>query len=158
MIEKTPVEIELDRTLLVDEIGIVTATFGPYRLKTTHQPMFRRDGDSLVPFAMEARIAPERDGIAVSPSAFFRRCPAAEGFRRSAVPKLNLSNVANIGVDQPERYDYYLTIDPRLEASAEPAVEGGGLPRSSPAWTFRVHPSSARCSTPTSSTCRPSSL
>lgn len=130
MIEKTPVEIELDRTLLVDEIGIVTATFGPYRLKTTHQPIFRRDGDSLVPFAMEARIAPERDGIAVSPSAFFADVALPQrSFVEALCRRLNLSNVANIGVDLPERYDYYLTIDPRLEASAEPPVEGGSLPR-----------------------------
>lgn len=130
MADKSPVEVELDRALLLDEVGIVTGVFGAHRLKTSHQPMFRREGNLLVPFGVEARIAPERDGQPVTPAAFFDQVPLPQrGFVEALCRKLNLNNYHAIGVDQPEGFDYYLTIDPRLEAAEEAASEIAAVSR-----------------------------
>ena len=130
MVAKSPLESELERALLVDEIGIVSAVIGPHRLKTTHQPMFRRDGAVLVPFGAEARIVAERDGASETAAAFFDQVPLPQrGFAEAVCRKLNLNNFHHIGIDDPHGFDCYLTIDPRLEASEEAMAEIAAVPR-----------------------------
>jgi EAL domain-containing protein (putative c-di-GMP-specific phosphodiesterase class I) len=105
---------DLERALVVDEVGIETGIYGNYGLKTAHQPIFRRKGAELVPFAVEARVAPFRAGNAVAPAEFFEETPQADrGFVEALCRTLHLRNHHNVGIDEPERFELYLTIDPR---------------------------------------------
>ena len=56
--------------ILVDEAGIESGIWGAFRLKSGYQPVFRRDGETLLPFAVEGRTLVQLDGSAV-PSALF---------------------------------------------------------------------------------------
>ncbi|WP_353645010.1 EAL domain-containing protein [Mesorhizobium sp. WSM2239] len=104
---------DLDRALFVDEIGIETGIYGNYRLKTAHQPIFRREGAELIPFAVEARVVPFRGGSAIAPAEFFEKTPQADrAFVEALCRTLHLRNHRNIGIDEPERFELYLTIDP----------------------------------------------
>jgi EAL domain-containing protein (putative c-di-GMP-specific phosphodiesterase class I) len=57
-------------SILVDEAGIESGVWGKFRLKSSYQPLFRQQGDRLVPFAVEGRISAWLDGKAVSPGRF----------------------------------------------------------------------------------------
>ncbi len=105
--------LELERALFADEIGIETGIYGHYRLKTVHQPVFRRERAGLVPFAVEARVAPFRQRSAVAPAAFFEETPQSDrAFVETLCRILHLRNHRNVGIDEPERFELYLTIDP----------------------------------------------
>ena len=77
----TQIPPELEPALLVDEVGIETGIYEKYRLKTAHQPIFRREAAELVPFAVEARVAPFRGGEA---------CPAGLFEDKSSNPTVRL--------------------------------------------------------------------
>jgi EAL domain-containing protein (putative c-di-GMP-specific phosphodiesterase class I) len=138
MIDKTGSPKKLDRALLVDEVGIETGRYGSYRLKTAHQPIFRRESAELVPFAVEARVAPFRRGSAMAPAEFFEQTPQSDrAFVEALCRTLHLRNQRNVGVDEPERFELYLTIDPRFEGfeaagnaarSLASAAEEAGIP------------------------------
>jgi EAL domain-containing protein (putative c-di-GMP-specific phosphodiesterase class I) len=105
---------DLERALFVDEIGIETGIYKNYRLKTAHQPIFRRAGAELIPFAVEARVAPFRGGSAVAPTEFFEETPQSDrAFVEALCRTLHLRNHRNVGIDDPDRFELYLTIDPR---------------------------------------------
>jgi EAL domain-containing protein (putative c-di-GMP-specific phosphodiesterase class I) len=107
---------DLERALVVDEIGIETGIYKNYRLKTAHQPIFRREGAELVPFAVEARVSPFREGSAVAPAEFFEGTPQSDrAFVEALCRALHLRNHRNVGIDEPERFELYLTIDPRYD-------------------------------------------
>jgi EAL domain-containing protein (putative c-di-GMP-specific phosphodiesterase class I) len=113
---------DLERALVVDEIGIETGIYGNYRLKTAHQPIFRREGAELISFAVEARVAPFRRGSAVAPAEFFEEAPQSDrAFVEALCRTLHLRNHRNVGIDEPERFELYLTIDPRHDCSDAPA-------------------------------------
>lgn len=107
---------DLESALNVDEVGIETGIYGNYRLKTAHQPIFRREGAKLIPFAVEARVAPFREGSAVAPAEFFEETPQSDrAFVEALCQTLHLRNHRNVGIDEPERFELYLTIDPRYD-------------------------------------------
>lgn len=107
---------DLERALVVDEVGIETGIYGKYRLKTAHQPIFRRKGAELVPFGVEARVSPFREGSTVAPAEFFEETPQSDrAFVEALCRTLHLRNHRNVGIDEPGRFELYLTIDPRHE-------------------------------------------
>ncbi|NGO54437.1 EAL domain-containing protein [Allomesorhizobium camelthorni] len=112
---------DLESALNVDEVGIETGIYGNYRLKTAHQPIFRREGAELIPFAVEARVAPFREGSAVAPAEFFEETPQSDrAFVEALCRMLHLRNHSNVGIDEPERFELYLTIDPRYDDRESP--------------------------------------
>lgn len=112
---------DLRTALVVDEVGIETGIYGYYRLKTAHQPIFRREGAGLVPFAVEARVVPFRGGSAVAPAEFFEETPQSHrAFVEALCRTLHLRNHRNVGIDEPERFELYLTIDPRYDGWEAP--------------------------------------
>ncbi|MGE0500071.1 MAG: EAL domain-containing protein [Rhizobiaceae bacterium] len=59
------------RDIRIDEAGIHTGLWGAFRLKSVFQPVYLRDRERLVPFAVEGRTLPYVDGAALSEQ--FRR-------------------------------------------------------------------------------------
>ena len=107
----------LERALLVDEVGIETGIYGKYRLKTAHQAIYGREGANLALLGVEARVAPLLGGRAVTPAEFFEETPRADrAFVEALCRTLHLRNQRNLGVDDPDRFELYLTIDPRHDA------------------------------------------
>ena len=41
---------DVEKAIIADEIGLETGIYGQYRLKTSYQPIFRRDGATLALF------------------------------------------------------------------------------------------------------------
>jgi EAL domain-containing protein (putative c-di-GMP-specific phosphodiesterase class I) len=98
--------------ITVDEIGIEYGRYGDLLVKTAYQPVFRRSGDLLRPFAVEGLIAVTREGQAVPPADLFRRAQAS-GDRHLAEAMcrmLHLGNYRNIGVPGLK---LFLKVDPR---------------------------------------------
>lgn len=130
---------DIEKAIFVDEIGLEIGIYGDYRLKTSYQPIFRREGPNLVPFALEARVAPQRAGVQIPATEFFEGIPAADRqFVEAVCRTLHLRNHRNIGAENIENLQLYLTIDPRLEmrtgkagspASIAGLAEEAGLPR-----------------------------
>lgn len=113
--------LDLERALFVDEVGIEAGIYGNYRLKTAHQPIFRREGAELIPFAVEARVAPFRGRSAVAPAEFFKETPQSDrAFVEALCRTLHLRNHRNVGIEEPERFELYLTIDPRYDGWEAP--------------------------------------
>jgi EAL domain-containing protein (putative c-di-GMP-specific phosphodiesterase class I) len=133
MTERRDIPSDPERALFADEVGIETGIYGRYRLKTAHQPIFSREGGNLVPFAVEARVAPLRQGSPVAPAEFFEETPQADRkFVEVLCRTLHLRNQRNVGVDDPELFELYLTIDPRHDGGREGSVaaiaERAGVP------------------------------
>lgn len=116
MAESFPEEGEVDRAIFVDEVGLEIGIYGQYRLKTSYQPIFRREGSNLVPFALEARVAPYREGQQTTATEFFDVVPSADRrFVEAVCRTLHLRNHRNLGADDVANLQLYLTVDPRLE-------------------------------------------
>ncbi|MET0574246.1 MAG: EAL domain-containing protein, partial [Mesorhizobium sp.] len=62
MTETSPQLGDVEKAIIADEIGLETGIYGQYRLKTSYQPIFRRDGATLALFGLEARLAPQLAG------------------------------------------------------------------------------------------------
>lgn len=56
---------EVDDSIFADETGLFYAVQGPFRLRSTCQPIYARQGDVLVPVAVEGSVAVLRDGVPV---------------------------------------------------------------------------------------------
>ncbi len=107
----------IEEAIHVDEIGIETGRFGDFRLKSTYQPIFQRVGRALLPVAVEALIAPYRDGVATDSRTFLDEVPAADRlFVESLCRCLHLRNHHNIGVATLRLYFNY---DPRANADLD---------------------------------------
>jgi EAL domain-containing protein (putative c-di-GMP-specific phosphodiesterase class I) len=131
MTERRHSPSDLARALFVDEVGIETGIYGKYRLKTAHQPIFSRDGANLALFGVEARVSPLLGGRAVAPAEFFAETPQADrAFVEALCRMLHLRNQRNFGVDDPELFELYMTIDPRhdgLSGSVARMAENAGV-------------------------------
>lgn len=122
--------VNVEQAIFVDEVGLEIGIYGNYRLKTSYQPIFRREGSELVPFAVEARVAPHRKGARMTAAEFFQGVPPSDRqFVEAVCRSLHLRNHRNIGVDDPEHLQVYLTVDPGAGALASIAkmVEEAGL-------------------------------
>lgn len=107
---------DVEKAIFVDEIGLEIGIYGPYRLKTSYQPIFRRVGSNIVPFALEARVAPYIFGQQKTATEFFGEVPAADRrFVEMVCRTLHLRNHRNLGADDISDLQLYLTVDPRLE-------------------------------------------
>ena len=96
----TLVPADVNDAIVVDEVGIETGLYRDYRLKTSYQPIFRREGESLRPVAVDAFVAPFRDGVLVPPVEW---SGAVDGdgdrrFVKELCRTLHLHNHHNIGV------------------------------------------------------------
>jgi EAL domain-containing protein (putative c-di-GMP-specific phosphodiesterase class I) len=91
---------EIDAALQVDEVGIETARYRDYLLKSAYQPIYRREGDELRPVAVEGLARPFREGAAIPPLRFFSTVPPQDRFFVESVCRaLHLRNYRNLGVE-----------------------------------------------------------
>jgi EAL domain-containing protein (putative c-di-GMP-specific phosphodiesterase class I) len=116
MSEGFPQAYDVDKAIFVDEVGLEIGIYGHYRLKTSYQPIFMREGSNLVPVALEARVAPHRHGEQTSATEFFDEVPPSDRqFVEAVCRALHLRNHRNLGADDVAHLQLYLTVDPRLE-------------------------------------------
>ena len=119
MTEETGRPVLVCDAIAVDEVGIEAGVFGTYRLRSVYRRVFAREGDYLVPVAVEGEIVPHRNGQPVLRQEFFdqlapEEIPAVETMSCA----LHLRNRRNIGV---ETLDLHFKYDPRLLGEASPA-------------------------------------
>ncbi|MBS9721003.1 EAL domain-containing protein [Tianweitania sp. BSSL-BM11] len=93
-------QARIDNAIILDEIGIATAVFGSFRLKSVFQPIFTADASALTPWGVEARLRPLREGLPVAPTVLAETLTAAEvPFFEALCRALHIDNHPNIGVD-----------------------------------------------------------
>lgn len=93
-------QARIDNAIIIDEIGIATAVFEGFRLKSVFQPIFTAEGASLSAWGVEARLRPLRDGSPVAPSVLAETLTSAEvPFFEALCRALHIDNHPNIGVD-----------------------------------------------------------
>lgn len=101
----SPKETAAGRAFVFDEVGIESAFFGPFLLKSARQPIYRLEGDRLSPFAAEALIRTFRDGKPVSPADFFAWVPDHDRLNAERMCRaLHLRNYHNNGVEGIELF------------------------------------------------------
>lgn len=109
-----PAYPDTDKAIIADEIGIETGLYHDYRLKTAYQPIFRREGSRLCPFAVEGLAMPYLFGMRVPSFGFFGGMPPED---RSSVEGLcrvlHLRNYHNIGAPGLQ---LFLNCDPGADA------------------------------------------
>lgn len=89
----------VDAAIVVDEVGIETGVYRDYRLKTSYQPIFRREGESLRPVAVDAFVAPFHAGALVPVAEWSGAVDDDDRqFIRALCQALHLRNHRNIGV------------------------------------------------------------
>jgi EAL domain-containing protein (putative c-di-GMP-specific phosphodiesterase class I) len=116
MTETSPQLGDVEKAIIADEIGLETGIYGQYRLKTSYQPIFRRDGATLALFGLEARLAPQLAGKQITAAEFFEQvAPVDRRFVETLSRVLHLRNHRNIGADNIANLRLYLTIDPDLD-------------------------------------------
>jgi len=90
----------IDDAIVLDEIGIASASFGSFRLKSVFQPIFAAEGSALVPWGVEARLRPLRSGSAVAPAIVAASLSAVDIPQFEALCRaLHIDNHPNIGTD-----------------------------------------------------------
>lgn len=88
----------VNEAIMVDEVGIESGRYGPFRLKTLYQPIYQTRGDTLVPFGVEGLVNPFRDGETVPVSEFMGEVQRKDRmFVESMCRALHLRNYNNIG-------------------------------------------------------------
>ncbi|HEV7415908.1 MAG TPA: EAL domain-containing protein [Tianweitania sediminis] len=117
MIDATAVS----QAILVDEIGLASATFGPFMLKSVFQPIFAAAGDELAPWGAEAKLRPLRDHLPV-PSAMIAESMGGEDVIafEALCRALHLQNYHMIGVDG---LSLFCSVDARHASSANRALD-----------------------------------
>ena len=106
--------------IFVDEVGIEYGIYSDYRLRSAFQPIFRREGTLLVPFAVEGLIAPRLAGKPVPPPHLFGSVPQEDKlFVESLCRGLHLRNHHNIGV---ERLELFFNFDPLINCDLETSL------------------------------------
>lgn len=106
--------------IAVDEVGIETGRYGGFFLKSAYQPVFRRESDVLVPFAVEGLIMPFVDGKRVPSQRLFQETlPEDKIFVESMCRALHLRNYHNIGVDGLQ---LFFNFDPGVHQDAGVAI------------------------------------
>ena len=103
----------IDDALIVDEVGIESGVYGKYRLRSSYQPIFARQGQVLRPVAVEGLVTPYLAGEPVPPADFFAGLPERDWrFIEWMCRALQLRNHCNIGVGDLE---LYVDCDPPAE-------------------------------------------
>lgn len=100
--------------IVIDEVGIESGRYGGFHLKSAYQPVFRREGAMLAPFAVEGLIMPFIDSSPVPPDLLFRNTlPQDRMFVESMCRALHLRNHHNIGV---EKLQLFFNFDPHVNS------------------------------------------
>ncbi|WP_195163065.1 EAL domain-containing protein [Mesorhizobium sp. NBSH29] len=100
--------------IFADEVGLEYAIYGQTRLKTAFQPIFRAQGLALLPFAVEARVAPRLQGVAVAAGEFLAQAPRGDrAMIEAACRTIHVRNHAQLGVDDPSTWPLYISVDAR---------------------------------------------
>ncbi len=86
-------------TLVADEIGIVSARLGDCRLSSRFTPLYRHEGDLIVPYAVRASLNVTCNGEPVAPARFFEVLPQAE--RVLADSAARAVHIANLAIFDP---------------------------------------------------------
>jgi EAL domain-containing protein (putative c-di-GMP-specific phosphodiesterase class I) len=108
MFAKTGRPLLVSDAIIVDEVGIESGVYGKYRLKSSYQPIFARQGSLLWPVAVEGLILPHLAGKPVSPDLFFDQVPPEDRLIIERMCRaLHIHNHHNIGVDRLELYFNY---------------------------------------------------
>lgn len=89
-----------------------TGVWGPYRLKSAFQPIFRFDEGKLVVEAFEGLIRPFRDGDAVSPADFFQSIDAGDRFHVETLTRT--LHLLNAGTYLDPATTLFINFDPSL--------------------------------------------
>lgn len=106
--------------VVVDEVGIESGRYGPFHLKSAYQPVFRRQGDALVPFAVEGLIMPFIEGEPVQPGRLFEETPPQDRmFVETLCRALHLRNYHNIGV---EGLQLFFNFDPYVNSDRAASI------------------------------------
>ncbi|MFH2017323.1 MAG: EAL domain-containing protein [Pseudomonadota bacterium] len=106
--------------ITADEVGIRTAKFGEFRVKSAYQQIWRHRDGLLFPQAVEALARVFRDGAAIPPLEFFAQVLPEDAFRvESLCRALHLHNYHNIGVPGVQMFFNY---DPRLNGNLDQSV------------------------------------
>lgn len=96
----------------IDEVGIAYGRFQELRLKSCYQPLFRVEGDVLMPFAVEALVIAFTGGRAVPAAKLFERAAAEERVALERLCRvLHMRNYHNIGVAGLE---LFFNVDPAM--------------------------------------------
>ena len=107
-------------SILVDDNGIKYGIYGDFRLRSAYQPIFRREGATLVPFAVEGLVAPWLAGKPVPALQLFGAVPPQDKlFVEGMCRALHLLNHHTIGV---ERLELFFNFDPLVNCDLETSL------------------------------------
>jgi EAL domain-containing protein (putative c-di-GMP-specific phosphodiesterase class I) len=97
--------------------GLHVGVYGPLRLHTAYQPIYRIGARELVIEAWEGLIRPTRDGLAVSPGELFEHVePGDHLFVECMCRALHLRNYRNAG---ELTHDLFINVNPAIYESVE---------------------------------------
>lgn len=106
--------------IVVDEVGIESGRYGPFHLKSAYQPVFRRDGAFLTPFAVEGLIMPFVEGEPVPSCRLFEETPPQDRmFVEIMCRALHLRNHHNIGVPELR---LFFNFDPHVNSDRAASI------------------------------------
>lgn len=117
---------DCENAVFADEVGLAYAVENGTHLSTSFQPIFRAQGQELLPFAVEARLAPRRGGTQIPAGDYLASLNADDAGRIDAICRtLHIRNHANLGVGDPLAWSLYFTEGaagaPARSASADAA-------------------------------------
>jgi len=98
-----------ENNISMDEIGLGTAHYGGFHLRSAFQPVFCRFGHKLVPIGLEGLVRPMREGVEASPAEFFSAVPAADRVFADAL--CQLLHLRNWRFAEPEGLRLFLNAD-----------------------------------------------
>ena len=128
--ERARLAAELERALDLDEVGIASARFDGYRLKTSHQPIFRRDEDVLTPFGVEARlVAGAGRGQAGTGRVLRHAAGRASQLRRGALPPAECEERRNMSAFSSPRLRHLSDHRPEARGRRRRIAEVASLSR-----------------------------
>lgn len=129
--------------LLREEDGSYTAVYGPFRLRSAFQPIFRRyEGDALRLHAFEGLIRAGKGGVRCSPIDFFAAVAVEDRTAIDALCReLHLRNVGQL--NRPDAA-IFLNFDPSLfDNAVKTAAEAGRVEEI--AYTIGLSPEKVVC-------------
>lgn len=110
----------VDDDIAVDEVGIRTARFRDFRIKSAFQSIWRHRDGLLLPRAVEGLARVFRDGAPVPPLEFFAQVAAEDRYSVECLCRaLHLHNYHNIGIPG---VDMFFNYDPRVNGNLDQSV------------------------------------
>lgn len=98
--------------VLIDEVGLRCGVYGELRLRSAFQPIYVVDGLHLRLKGLRGYVQPLRAGQRVPPADFYAGLPENDKAPLARlVARLHGENMANAGVDDPDRLELWLGVD-----------------------------------------------